>query len=297
MSKHLSQAALLSLNTHCSLKRKSAYLKTRDDKACSTALLCITRYDRLWDGVAEPGPTEKRCSGAEAYKLTGKATPETFQPGYAMSIALEAGYRPAEIQAIVKQVWQRQVANAVGTKTSVGYITGLEDSLRAYPQMKDLMTKLKANGFDVWILTASNRYVIQALAPEEAGVPADHVIGLTPTLDASHRMTTKLEGCGTIPDGAQDILPYRQGKRCFLNKHVFHVAPAEQLTTPSQPVLAAGDSDSDVVFVSDATQLHLAIDRHKQELMCAATKNADGKWLAQPMFIEPLASTGSYSCK
>jgi hypothetical protein len=62
-------------------------------------------------------------------------------------------------------------------------------------------------------------------------------------------------------------------------------------------VFAAGDSDTDITFMQDATTLKLAINRQKNELMCNAYGNAGGKWIVNPMFIQPLAQkTGVYPC-
>jgi hypothetical protein len=51
--------------------------------------------------------------------------------------------------------------------------------------------------------------------------------------------------------------------------------------------IAAGDSDTDVSMVRDATGVHIAINRNKAELMCRAYANQDGRWIVNPMFIEP----------
>ena len=53
-------------------------------------------------------------------------------------------------------------------------------------------------------------------------------------------------------------------------------------------VIGAGDSDTDATMVRDATGAHIAINRNKPELMCHAYANTDGRWVVNPMFIEPL---------
>ena len=64
-----------------------------------------------------------------------------------------------------------------------------------------------------------------------------------------------------------------------------------------RPVFAAGDSDTDIAFVKDATVLKLAIGRGKVQLMCNALNNRDDKWLFQPRFISPRARrTTPYPC-
>ena len=151
-------------------------------------------------------------------------------------------------------------------------------------------------------MTASPQSVIEVYA-EEVGITPDHVVGIRSTLTDDGKMTAKLEGCGTFADGNQEIITYRQGKRCFINKMIFGVKGANpQMSLRSPTAFAAGDSDTDVYFVKDALH-HLAINRNKSELMCNAYANLDRFWIINPMFIEPLArkqpdATGTtYSCK
>jgi hypothetical protein len=61
-------------------------------------------------------------------------------------------------------------------------------------------------------------------------------------------------------------------------------------------VFAAGDSDTDIEFMRDATY-RLTIDRNKAELMCHSFYNANDTWLVNPMFIQPKAKkTTAYPC-
>jgi hypothetical protein len=52
-------------------------------------------------------------------------------------------------------------------------------------------------------------------------------------------------------------------------------------------VFAAGDSNTDITFVRDATVLKLIINRNKKELMCNGYANFGGKYLLNPMFLSP----------
>lgn len=62
-------------------------------------------------------------------------------------------------------------------------------------------------------------------------------------------------------------------------------------------MFAAGDSDTDVEFLKDATALKLVLNRNKKELMCNPYGNAGGTWLINPMFIAPRAQmAGTYAC-
>ncbi|QRN96517.1 hypothetical protein JRI60_47230 [Archangium violaceum] len=118
--------------------------------------------------------------------------------------------------------------------------------------------------------------------------------------DAQGRVTAHLQGCGPVADGADTLITYDQGKRCWINKVIFHQPVEKQL--PRQPdakarqVFAAGDSDTDLSFVQDATHLKLAINRNKVQLMCNAYANHQGQWLVQPMFVQPRAQGSRYPC-
>jgi hypothetical protein len=98
------------------------------------------------------------------------------------------------------------------------------------------------------------------------------------------------------------VITFNEGKRCWINKAIFKLPDSEQLSRAKDPMkrpaFAAGDSDTDLAMVQDATVLKLTIDRNKRALMCNAWNNAGDRWLVQPMFIEPLpARTEAYSCE
>jgi len=171
--------------------------------------------------------------------------------------------------------------------------------VRIYEQIRDLMLTLRDNGFDVWILTASPQYVVDAISLE-VGVPPHHVIGIRPMV-VQGLVTADLEGCGTVPNGANTLITFDEGKRCWINKVVFGQPVASQLASNPDPtkrqVFAAGDSDTDIAFVKDATVFKLAINRAKIQLMCNALSNYQDRWLFQPMFLQPRARrTTPYPC-
>ncbi|KAK1177205.1 hypothetical protein B7755_002940 [Streptomyces sp. NBS 14/10] len=92
-------------------------------------------------------------------------------------------------------------------------------------------------------------------------------------------------------EGPDAVITYIEGKRCFINQEILGItgsAAFERAPAGKRQVFAAGGSNTDVTFVGDATTLRLAINRNKQKLMCHAYDNDDGKWLVNPMFIEPL---------
>ena len=166
--------------------------------------------------------------------------------------------------------------------------------VRYYDQITDLIKTLKENGFDVRIISASAEPVARVWA-EPLGLTDNKVMGVAMTHEGE-RITASLMPCG----GDEASMPYIEGKRCRVNQDVlgitgpdaFKPAPESQ-----RQAFSAGDSDTDVSFLIDATALRLVINRNKTELMCNAYDNEDGKWLINPMFIEPKGQkTDPYPC-
>jgi len=150
----------------------------------------------------------------------------------------------------------------------------------------------------VRIISASAEPVVRVWA-EQLGLDADHVMGVRPIVEGGV-LSGRLRGCGGVADGDDSVIPYIDGKRCQVNEVVFGVqgpTAFEQLPADRRQVFAAGDSVTDVTFLGDATGARLVINRNNPELMCNAYDNSDGKWLVNPMFIEPKAQADApYHC-
>lgn len=219
-----------------------------------------------------------------------------MEPTYAWTAQLLAGHTHAEVEQLTRDAATPQLDAEMGTTQVVGTNT-VNGWLRIYPQITELIKAARSRGFDVWIITASPDDVVRAVAPL-AGVDPSRVIGIRSQTDAKGKLTYKFEGCGPVADGEQSLIPYIEGKRCWVNKVVFGDTTATAIDRRRDPrqVLAAGDSDTDIAFLRDSVY-KLAINRNKKELMCYAYKNEGSSWLVNPMFIEPKAKqTTSYPC-
>jgi hypothetical protein len=281
---HLTAAANAALNAACDgLAAAGAPLPTSTSTACANELFMI--YDS--------GTTE---AGVAAW--TNQITLTQNQP-YAWVGQLQAGYSPEEIRDIAMSAVLENAYAAQGDVQTLGTHTGVTHWVRIYDQMRDLVETLQENGFDVWIVTASPQFVIEPVA-ELVNVPRDHVLGIRTTL-VGGKTTAILQGCGGIADGVDAPITFDTGKRCWINKVIFHEPDASQLAVnpdpAKRPTLSAGDSDTDIAFVKDATGLKLAINRNKMQLMCNAYSNYQGKWFVQPMFISPKPQkVAGYDC-
>ncbi|WP_405446582.1 haloacid dehalogenase-like hydrolase [Streptomyces erythrochromogenes] len=222
----------------------------------------------------------------------------TMEPGYAWLPQLMQGWTARQIRGFAAAARTENLAAPVGATQQVG--TGRATGwVRYYDQQKDLVKSLRKAGFDVWISSASPQPVVEVWA-EDVGIDADHVIGIRNTTTRGGAYTTRLQGCGSVRDGADTMITYIDGKRCWINQEVFGVrGPAAERIQPAarRQVFAAGDSDTDISFLRDATALRLVVNRNKNELMCRAYDNSDGKWIVNPMFIEPKKQkTSPYPC-
>ena len=255
----------------------------------STTPACADEIFAIYDGG-------KTMAGAAAW-----LTPVTLtqnQP-YAWVAELQAGYTPEQIREMSRAAFDANAWAPAGTTQTIGTHTGVTAWVRIYEQMHDLVGALQENGFDVWVTTASPQFVIEPIA-EMVGVSADHVLGIR-TVVVNGVTTATRQGCGTSGDSATAPITFDQGKRCWINKVIFHQLPENQMAVnpdlAKRTVFSAGDSDTDIAFVKDATTLKLAINRNKTQLMCNAYANYQDKWLVQPMFLNPKpAKTSAYAC-
>lgn len=271
------------------------------------------------DMLAEPGtplptsgnnPTHKGCATeiANIY-FNGQTTSQKkafsnwdhtrMEPSYAWAAQLQGGYTINQIKDFVRAAKRENLTAPIGTKQSVGDLKDLNGYIRVYEQIRDLLSALQKNGFEIWVVSASPQVWVEVIA-EEVNIPSDHVIGIRNILDQNGVFTYNFQGCADIPDGTNDgngnstgnsLITYMDGKRCWINKVIYGDNSANALQKNQdanlRPVFAAGDSDTDLTFLQDATNLKLVINRNKKALMCNAYDNADNRWIINPMFIEP----------
>ncbi|CAM4200089.1 HAD phosphoserine phosphatase-like hydrolase, family IB [Mycobacterium basiliense] len=214
-----------------------------------------------------------------------------IEPADAWAAQLLAGWTDAEITEFATAARQQNLDAAENAEQTVG-TTRQTGWVRYYPQMRDLVGTLQANGFDVRIISASAEPLVRVWAAE-VGIPPDRIMGIRTEHDGEV-LTARLAECGGEPS-----IPFNEGKRCRVHEQVLGVegpAAFQQLPEQRRQVFAAGDSDGDATFTTDATALRLIINRNQIELMCRAYANTDGRWLVNPMFINPLPVSPPYPC-
>jgi hypothetical protein len=273
----LTVAAKTALNAAC-----DGLAAAGDPLPTSTSTTCTDEIFAIYDGL-------KTTGGAAAWN-PAYATTTTINFSYAWVAQLTAGSTPDEARGYARAAYAENIGAPIGATQTVGTNTGLAGYVRAYEQIADLIGAFQDNGFDVWVTTASPQLFVDAISSESVGVAPNHVLGIRSVV-TNGVITTGLQGCGTVADSANSLITFDEGKRCWINKVVFEQPAASQ--SPTNPdatqrqVFSAGDSDTDIAFLKDATELKLVINRNKGQVMCNALNNYMGKWLVQPMFIAP----------
>ncbi|MEU9204894.1 haloacid dehalogenase-like hydrolase [Streptomyces sp. NPDC048332] len=288
-----------------SWKDTSTWLTGTANKALTDA--CGTEVEV---GTPLPTSTNARCadeilqirengstmSGEAAF--AGKWNHRRTVPQYAWVPQLFAGHTVPELRAYTEAARTEALAAPVGATRTVGTHV-LPAYVRYYDQQRDLVRTLQKAGFDVWIVSAGSEPVTEVWS-RGIGIDRAHTVAIRSVLDARGRITTSNEGCGGVGVTEGEVIPYIDGKRCWINQEIYGIegrAAWNRQASHRRIALGGGDADTDVTFVGDATGAHLVLNRNKSEVMCRAYDNADGRWVVNPMFIEPLPRrTTAYPC-
>lgn len=153
--------------------------------------------------------------------------------GYAWAVSLMAGLADADVTR-----WARQMAAAWPNYR---------------PAMAALMKGLEEAGFEVWIVSASNRWIVRATM-ERMGLDPDRVVAIEVAVED-----------GILTSNVLRPITCRQGKVEAIDHHI-----------QCRPVFAIGDSMGDLEMLECAQQ-PLIVGRHDQPqaeiLAVAATRN------------------------
>lgn len=133
----------------------------------------------------------------------------------------------------------------------------IPSGIRVYHEMVELIGALESQGFQTWIVSASNAYIVKALA-RRIGFPEERVLGVE----------LQSQG-GRYTDRIIEPSPVGEGKlEMFLD------------LVGRSPVLVAGDSRNDVELFENCDDTCLFIDKGgDEELAEMATERG---WLIQP---------------
>ena len=264
-----------------SLAKPGKPLPTSTNVTCADELLSVRK-------------TQKTTAGKAVF---AGANERYMEASYAWVGQILQGYRPAQVRAIAARARKAALQAPIGATQKVGSSTETA-WIRYYPEMRDLIRTLKKAGIEPWVVSASPKEFADVWGPG-VGINSAHTIGISQLLHKG-KLTGHLKGCGGLPDGSDSIMTYIDGKRCFINEIIVGVKGSQALRPVRRalrPTVAGGDATTDVSMVRDATGAHVVLNRNKDELMCHAYDNRDGRWAINPMFIQPLPKKqGLYPC-
>jgi len=263
------------------LARPGKPLPTRTNTTCADEILSVRK-------------TQLTTTGEPVFE---GANERYMEASYAWVAQILQGYTPAQVRRIAAKARAAALRAPIGATQRVGS-TQQTAWIRYYPEMRDLIRTLKRAGIEPWVVSASPKEFADVWGPG-VGIDSAHTIGISQLLRRG-KLSGHLKGCGGLPDGSDEIMTYIDGKRCFINKIILGIHGPKALQaapTAKRQVLAGGDATTDVTMVRDATGVHVVLNRNKDELMCHAYDNADGRWAINPMFIQPLPKkSGLYPC-
>lgn len=192
---------------------------------------------------------------------------------YEWAVRLHVGMTPAQIHRLTLEAMRREIQAPITREvrhTARGESVVIERGIRIHQEIRTLMGVLERLGFEVWIVSATNRWSVEAFARHSFGIPASRVLGNQ--LYGQAPPDEPLRLCARADDelSSTTCLPvlYRQGKVDIIREQVGR-----------RPALAFGDTTTDFEMLCDATELAVLIDRGLPELQHEAHARS---WAVQP---------------
>ena len=206
----------------------------------------------------------------------------TYKPSYALLSQLFVGLTHEEVAAIGRAALGRALDAPWGARADVAG-TEVEAFARITPELRELTTLLRDEGFELYVISASHQALVE-VAAAELGFAADHVVGMRPNLDAQGRYAA---GFVDPTEGlaAEPITTYDVGKRIWALREVYGVRGAGLLdeSASSAPVAVFGDADTDYAMLDWASELAFLFDRGYPRVSARAAERPE-RWAVQPVF-------------
>ncbi len=187
-----------------------------------------------------------------------------FHEAYLFAAKMLRGLHERTVNDLVEEVLDHELDRALGNEDipSGPPFSGLSvpTGIRVFNEMINLLQVLDAYGFETWIVSSSNAYIVKALA-RRCGLPEERVLGIELQLQS-----------GRYTDTPLDPPPIGEGKReLFLD------------TIGRSPVLAIGDSMNDYELLENCEGLCVVINNGDEEFVAKAQEN--GWFVQEPLTI------------
>jgi len=206
--------------------------RTQDRRFPSFAEMMIDWY---FDQLAE-GATEKACSDI---------------------VRLWTGFGRTEIHQVASATLTQELASPI-TQRTIGRAT-LPKGIRYVQQAVDLFRRLQRHGFDLWAVSGSNQWSVEAVF-QRLSLPAGHAIGIE-----------LLEFDGELTSQVKAPVPVLGGK----------VLALQQRTT-KQPLIVVSDSTYDIPLFEYSSGLKILVNSQnsgKSDFFKNGSVRNDGSWL------------------
>ncbi len=208
-----------------------------------------------------------------------------YRGSYGMMVRVFASLNAEVATQIGDATIARALAQPVGTRRSIGGAE-FDDFLRLQEPVHGLADRLRASGFDVWIVSASFEPIVRVFAAQ-AGYPADHVIGARLAVGADGIYLPR----HPFEETLGPLITFDEGKRFWIRHAIFGMAPeqaiAATLASDPRPVFAGGDSDTDYAMLESASAMRLLFDRGGRRVTCLARREPD-TFIVLPQFVDPV---------
>lgn len=188
-------------------------------------------------------------------------TEESHDVAYSFAVRMLRGQHERTVADLVEEVLEYELGRPLSQEDIphgppfAGLV--VPTGIRVYIEMVELIGALENSGFQTWIVTASNAYVVKALA-RRIGFPEERVLGVE----------LQTQG-GRYTDRIIEPSPVGEGKlEMFLD------------LVGRSPVLVAGDSMNDLELMENCEDTNLVIDRGGNEDLIALAEEKG--WLIQP---------------
>lgn len=177
------------------------------------------------------------------------------------AVRLHVGLSPAQIREWTHEAIDREIRRPLAVesrRTGRGEVVRIRRGIRRHVEMRELMDTLVARGFEVWVVSATNQWSVEAFAERAFGVPRERVLG--------NRVAEGEDGL--LCDTTLEPVLFGQGKVEIIEEVIGR-----------RPALVFGDSVTDREMMRLATHLAVLVDRGEEAMLRAAKTHG---WAVQP---------------
>jgi phosphoserine phosphatase len=155
-------------------------------------------------------------------------------------VRLFAGYTPDEARGLGRETFEAEFSSPIGTRRLGG--RDLPRGARFIRESVDLIGALTGRGFDIWVVSGSNKWSVEPVFTR-FGIPPERIIGID--LEVHD---------GLLTDRAEAPVPIRTGKIDALRRH-----------TPLVPLMAVSDSKNDIPLLLHSAGLRIRINSRRRD--------------------------------